>query len=201
MALVGTATNVNNINRAGKTMLGAGLQSSREMGFFYNQLRRDHEPWIEAGQKAIGQLSDIYFNENGADYSSYFKSPDYNFALNEGLSSIENRASMRGLLSGRTMKEMTRYSQDHATKYYQNYVNNLGKISGQGLQAAGQFGQLGFNAKKAEWDYFMRGKEGLSASYLARGQALMDGAMAAAGSLDGTGGGGGGKSGGGFGGF
>ena len=173
-------------------MLGAGLHASREMGYYYDQLRRDHEPFIEAGQNAMGVLSDIYFNENGADYSSYFKSPDYEFALNEGLGALENRASTRGLLSGRTLKEMTRYSQDHATKYYQNYVGTMGKIAGQGLQAAGQFGQLGLGARKSQWDYFMRGKEGLAASYLARGQALYDGAMAAAGSMGGSGGGGGG---------
>lgn len=206
-AVVGTVANVSNINKAGKTMKSFGLYGEREMNKHFDELKKEYDPYMDAGHNAINTLNDIYFNENSeADYSSFYKSPDYEFSRDEGLKGVESRNSVGSLLSGRTLKEMTRFGQDHANKYYQGYVNNLGKIAGQGLDATKSWGQQGTHIKQAGLNYRQLGESAIAASYIARGQAIADGANQAAGGMSGGGGGGGGagggmSSGGGFGGF
>lgn len=91
------------------------------------------------------------------------QTPGYQFQLGQGLNAIQNSAAAQGgLLSGRTMADMNNYAQGLASENYQNTFNNaltqyqnayqtflnnqnntysrLMGLSGQGLQAAGQYG-------------------------------------------------------------
>ncbi len=81
---------------------------------------------------------------DGPDYSSFFKSPGYQFRLDEGVRAIDRSASARGMLmSGGIQRELTRYGQGLASAEFNTYANRLSALAGIGQtanQSAGQFG-------------------------------------------------------------
>ena len=82
-----------------------------------------------------------------AALSRFKASPDYEFALDEGLRAMDRSAAARGnLLSGGYGREITRYGQGLATTNYNNYVNRLSSLAGAGQAAAGTGAQIGANA-------------------------------------------------------
>ena len=82
-------------------------------------------------------------------------SPGYQFRLKEGLKGVERGAAAKGtLLTGGTLKSLTRYAQDFASnEYANNYArlfgeqgaryNQLYGLAGLGAGAAGTAGQIG----------------------------------------------------------
>lgn len=108
----------------------------------YDQSRSDLSPWREHGVNAINRIGDMFLGDS-PDYSAFYKSPGYQFALGEGIRAIENQRSAGGLLSGRTIRDMIKFGQGHATQYFNNYVNTLQNISTAGQQATGATAQLG----------------------------------------------------------
>jgi len=110
-------------------------------------------PWVEAGQKAIGEMADFpEFQAPGADFTA---DPGYQFRLSEGTKALERSAAARGgLLSGGTAKALERYSQDFASNEYANVYNRAmgeymarfnqrASIAGAGQVSAGQLGAGG----------------------------------------------------------
>lgn len=101
--------------------------------------REDFNPYMEAGTTALDQ----YMAAIGGDASGFKTSPGYQFRMDEGQKAIERQASARkGLVSGRTSKELARYSQDYASSEYNNWLNQV-------LQPV----NLGFNATNALANY------------------------------------------------
>lgn len=96
----------------------------------------------------------------GADYSSFYKSPDYQFRMDQGLKSLEARAAtgvFGGLDSGALRKAEIGYSGNLAAGDYNNYANRLASLAGigqstatneanQGAQYATQVGNIQQNA-------------------------------------------------------
>lgn len=66
-------------------------------------------------------------------------SPGYQFRLGEGLKALERSAAARGtLLTGGTLKGLTRFGQDYASNEYGQRVNQLMDLSRLGFGAAAQ---------------------------------------------------------------
>ena len=83
----------------------------------------------------------------GPDYSAFFKSPGYQFRLEEGTRAIDRSAAARGrLMSGGTLRELTRYGQGLASAEFNSYANRLGDLAGIGSSVATAGGQLGATA-------------------------------------------------------
>ena len=98
----------------------------------YDQSRQDLLPWETTGASALDQLAAIYglaTYQNGQtvpgnssskpapDYSSFYKSPDYNFAMKEGIAGIDAGAAATGSLdSGATRKAEEKYAGNLATE-------------------------------------------------------------------------------------
>lgn len=111
------------------------------------QVRTDLAPWRETGATAVKELAaDVQ-----AGPGEYTKSPGYEFGLEEGQKAITSSASQHGnMLSGKTMKAATKYSQDYASKDYDKFLGryyqslapkqNLAQI---GQSSAAQVGNLG----------------------------------------------------------
>ena len=77
-------------------------------------------PWRKAGKRALAKLEKKVYAGPG----KFTKSPGYQFRLDEANKAIERSAAARGgLVSGRTGKELTRYSQNYATNDYDNFLN------------------------------------------------------------------------------
>lgn len=108
----------------------------------FEQGRADTAPWREAGKNALATL----VNKVNAGPGTYTSSPGYKFRLGEGLKAIDRSAAARGgLISGRALKEGTRYAEDYATGDYQNWLANyyasltpLQSIAGVGQTTAAQ---------------------------------------------------------------
>lgn len=75
------------------------------------------------------------------DYSGFWKSPDYNFAMTEGLNAVQNSAAARGgLFSGNAGRGIASFASGLATQNYNNYVNRLAALAGIGQSAANNVG-------------------------------------------------------------
>ena len=103
----------------------------------------------------------------GAEFGSFNRAPtlselqmdpSYQFRLDQNLGAIENSAAARGMqLSGSTLKDLTRFSQDYASQEYGNaygrfmgqrndQFNRLSTLAGFGQNASAQTGANASNA-------------------------------------------------------
>ncbi len=99
-----------------------------------------------------GEKGGLLRNFSQADFQV---DPGYQFALDQGQRGIQNSAAAGGsLLSGATLKALTRFNQDTANNQYQNsynrfnqnqqqQLNTLFNMSGVGQNAAGQIANYG----------------------------------------------------------
>lgn len=98
----------------------AKTSTDTQLKMFYES-RADTAPWREAGENALKTL----VQKINAGPGTYTESPGYKFRLGEGLKAIDRSAAARGgLLSGRAVKEGTRFAEDYATGDYQNWLAN-----------------------------------------------------------------------------
>lgn len=115
---------------------------------------------------------------NGApDMSGFFTSPDYQFNLTQGQQAIDRSAAARGgLLSGRAVKEGTRYASGMAAGQYSAYMDRLmqqagigstgiGASAAAGANAANQIGSAALNAGNMRGSAYMAGAEGVNNAF------------------------------------
>jgi hypothetical protein len=79
-----------------------------------------------------------------AGLDAFKNSAGYNNVIKGGTDAITGNAASRGLLrSGSTGKAIVNFGQNTAQNFYNNYLQNLLGLSGQGLQAGGLIGNAG----------------------------------------------------------
>ena len=109
----------------------ASASSIAEQRRQYDLTRADYSPYITSGQSAVNQLAaglapggrfstttpfDFRYDQN--------TDPSYGFRFSEGMKGLERGAAARGgLLSGATLKGITRYGQDMGSQEYNNAFN------------------------------------------------------------------------------
>lgn len=72
------------------------------------------------------------------------QTPGYQTQLDQGLKSIDRAAPLTGgMYSGRRMKALNDYGQNTFGSYYQDWMNRVGGVAGQGQQVAQNVGQAG----------------------------------------------------------
>ena len=112
---------------AAKTQAGAADRAADVQRSQFEQTREDQAPYREAGYNALANLQRTAGNVPGAfkfgDYE--FKAdPSYGFRLAEGQKALERQAAARGgLISGRALKEATRFGQEMGSQEYGNAYN------------------------------------------------------------------------------
>ena len=182
---------------------------------FYDQGRKDItgagaraegylQPYRDAGAGAVSTLANLYglpgssgggaFND--ASLAAFRNSPDYQFALKEGNSALQNQFSKAfgGSRGGNAMRGFIDYNQGLAGTTLGNYKNTVMGLAQMGQGAAGQSGQfamntgatLGGNAGQFAnmtantganlGNTYMRGAEGIGSTYQ-RGAAGIAGAQ------------------------
>jgi hypothetical protein len=136
---------------------GKGAELAEKM---YKQGRADLKPWRKTGEAAIEAL----WGKIQAGPGEFTESPGYQFRLKEGQKAIERSAAARGnILSGATLKGLTRYGQDYATSDYDNFLRRYydtltpyERVSGSGQSAAAM--QAG-NAMSMGQNYLTAGRD------------------------------------------
>lgn len=175
---------------ANAQVAAANAAKDTELEMFY-QNRTDLAPYRGAGTNALdmfmrsvtgkgfkfdedrnvieGEYVDVTDDER---YSDFHKSPGYQFRLDEGRKTLENAASARGnLLSGATLKALTKYGQDYASGEYGNWLNQLGVLSGVGQTATNTTAQLGANAASNAGNYLMAAGDARASGYIGQANA------------------------------
>jgi len=101
----------------------------------YNQ---QNEQWEK--QKALYDQYTAKGVATGNDIGAIVTNlPGFQYAQKQGLSSIQNAASARGMLnSGNLLRGLDQFGQELSQTYYQNYMGNLSNLAGMGQQATGQ---------------------------------------------------------------
>lgn len=127
------------------------------------QAREDQMPFMIPGQGAMASLARLYgidpetgayspddaFNE--ASLAAFRRSPDYQFALREGIGAVENSQAGRGMLrSGNTLRALDQFGQGLATQTFGNYRGALGQLAQLGAGAAGAAGNAAMQRGAAE---------------------------------------------------
>lgn len=107
----------------------AALDFQRQV---YADTQKQQQPFLQAGQSAIGELSKMY-GTGGPQWNQTFQAPTevteqndpgYQARLQMGQQALERSAAARGnLLTGGTAKALERYGQNYASNEYGNVYN------------------------------------------------------------------------------
>lgn len=135
-AVVG-AYSANQQSKAGKAgadaQAAAGAMSTEEQRRQFDLSRQDQQPFLEAGYDSLRRQQAAL---NG-DYSGFQNSPDYAYALQQGLQSQERGAAARGgFMGGGADADRIALAQGLASQNFGNYWNRLAGRAGQGQSSA-----------------------------------------------------------------
>lgn len=146
-------TQANAARSAASTQAASADKATELQREMYYQNREDLAPWLKAGERSLGDLEKEQEAFKGLinDPSSYTKSPDYNFLLDQGVEALTRGGQASGLLdSGAHLKDLVTFGQGLASTGYNDAVNRKNLLlnryaatSGVGQTTAGQLGTLG----------------------------------------------------------
>lgn len=151
--------------RAAEVQLQAQREAITAQREMFDITREDLAPYREIGTGALQQLRSLTvpgrYLAQEFDYSAedFEADPGYQFRLSEGMKALERSAAARGtLLSGRQIKDITRFGQDLASEEYgraytrsfnefmanrANRFNRLAALAGIGQTSTTTTAQLG----------------------------------------------------------
>lgn len=143
VTVVGGAINANSAKKSAASA-NAGQQAAiAEQQRQYDQTRQDQMPWLQAGTNSLGQMQAL----NAGDFSSFKQSPDYKFAYDQGLATLDRSAARNGnLFSGGHQADLMKFGQGLASQNYNTYYNRLASMAGVGQNTAANLGSFGQNA-------------------------------------------------------
>lgn len=132
------------IGGIGSLIGGSQASNAALTGFHYLTGKNGIGSYVANGRNANTDAYGALTSEDSPGFKNYLKSTGYNFALDQGSRAITGSAAARGLLnSGSTAKALTQYGQDTASKYFNDYLGQLGSVADRGLTASGQIGSAG----------------------------------------------------------
>lgn len=169
-AVVGGAVSYMGAKRAAKIQKDASDKAFAIQEKFFNTTRADLAPYREVGAGALGSLAKLYGIGTGgkpggqpfdpAALEAFRRSPDYKFALEEGLKSVEASRAAKGLLkSGGTLEELQERGSGLASQNFGNYVSRLLQLANIGESSAAQTGSFASGASRGMADSIMAGGE------------------------------------------
>lgn len=124
----------------------------------------------------INPPSDGTASSGQPDYSAFYESPDYKFALEQGLRATNSGLAARGLSnSGRAMKELTRFGQGLASQQLNTYRNSLAALAGVGQTATTNTAQLGGATAANVGSAYQNAADARASGYIASGNAISGG--------------------------
>jgi len=111
---------------------------------FLSQSGLPQAPAYTAPKPGMLPLSGVGGAAAGQAEAALMSAPGFQFRIQEGQKALERSAAARGtLLTGGTLKAITRYGQDFASNEYNNRYNQLYGLSNLGLNAANSSATLG----------------------------------------------------------
>lgn len=132
-SLLGGLLGSNAAGQASKQYVQALQAAEQYLKEGQQQGLQNYSPYLQTGQTANLQLSDLLGNLSAPWTGSFTaptaaqaeQTPGYQFQLQQGENAIQNSAAGRGsLLTGRTMADLNNFAQGTAATNYQNVFNN-----------------------------------------------------------------------------
>lgn len=114
--------------KAAKAQVKLGREALALQKQMFDTVWNGTAPWRQAGGAAVG---DAYaMTRPGYDYKT---SPGYQFRFDEGQRAVESSAASKGtLMSGGTLKDLTRFGDGLASQDYGDQFNRLSTLAGLG---------------------------------------------------------------------
>lgn len=120
-------------SKASKSISSSTDQSTQVQWDMFDQARKDLAPYREVGVEAVNQIRQVM----KGNYSSFYKSPDYQFRKEEGQKALDRTQNAAGTrFSGQALKEASRYNQDLASTEYGNWFERMFGVANMGEAAA-----------------------------------------------------------------
>lgn len=187
-AVIGGVATTASGNRAANAQRDAANTASRAELEQYYQSREDMQPWRDAGQHALDQITEGT-SQNGEfsrDFtlSDFTKDPGYDFRMQQGQQALDRSAAARGgALSGAAIKGSLRYGQDFGSNEYQNAYNRfnndrtqrfnrLASIAGIGQTATRDVAQMGSQTLSNVANNIVGAGNAQASSYVNQGNAI-----------------------------
>lgn len=113
----------------------------------YGDTKANNAPFLQTGTSALNTLAGLYnLNSDGSaastntnldPNSTFYQTPDYQFALGQGIKGVDAGAAATGSLdSGETRKAEIGYAGNLASGQFNNYATRLQSLAGIGQAAA-----------------------------------------------------------------
>ena len=219
-ALVGTAGSMYASNQAAKAQASAARGAAAEARAagekaadvqerMFNRQVELQEPFREAGLTSQNRMLTLLgleggdpnapdFGRHAKDFSmaDYQADPGYGFRVSEGMKALERSAAARGgLLSGATLKGITRFGQNTASEEYQNafnryqvnranQLNPLQSLYGSGQTSANALTSAAGQTGAGMANTYMNVGQGVGSALIAGGQGRASGYMNMASALN-----------------
>lgn len=107
-----------------------------------------------------------------ADFSQFYRTPDYLVARDEGIQALDRGAAARGgMYSGGHDADRMRFASNLGSQAFGNFQNNLFRLAGLGGQANSQLNSLGQNVASNVGNVFTNMGNARASSFLNQGQA------------------------------
>ncbi len=136
-------------NRATDAATTAANNNNALQKEIYDRNTANLSPWMTRGNAAgeqINGLLGIGGNPQAASqaFDQYRNSTGYQFQMDQGMQGVNHaNAAAGGRISGNAIKAGQRFGQGLASTTFQNYLNNLQGVSGQGLGAGSSVAGVG----------------------------------------------------------
>lgn len=165
VSVVGGAINNRAARRGAGAQEQAALAATEEQRRQFDTTREDLMPWMDAGRTALGRQEAVL----SGDYSGFENSPDYLYARQQGLQSLDYGAAARGgFMGGGADADRMQFASGLATQNLGNYWNKLSGMSGTGQQTATNLGNFGANFANQVGGNLMAGANARASSYAAQ---------------------------------
>lgn len=127
----------NNASKASQNAATAALDAQQQN---YTRTAGNLQPYIGAGTSALSDLNAI----NSGNYAGFENSPDYLYALQQGLKGVDRSAASRGALySGGTTADTLGTAEGLASQNLGAYRSNLMSLAQLGAGAGANLGSVG----------------------------------------------------------
>ena len=195
-AVAGAVIGAYAADSAGKKSARASQQATdatvAEQARQYDQTRADFAPGRELGNSAILDIQKLFGrtqNQDGTwspqgapNMNVFFKSPDYQFNLDQGQQAIDRSLVARGRgLSGAGVKAGARFAQGLASNEFGNFYNRLASQAGLGQAATGATASAGANAANSISQAYMANGQNRASAYTMGAQGVNNAAQGALG--------------------
>lgn len=148
---------------------GESYSYKSDSGRIESMIRQKIEGSPEYRKRIEQPVSSTAAATGGIDLSSFYDSPDYQFAFDEGNRAVQSSLAARGLIdSGAAMKEITRYGQGMASQRLGDYTSRLAALAGIGQSSTGSVANAGMNAAQSIGQSQMAAGDARASSYTDR---------------------------------